>query len=655
MLRLDGEPLLLGGFHDHWSRWDARNPALLLAALDYYHYDFVTLMCGPEVDAPHLAVSERLGGRVRLYPGREEFFGWGHLVVVNPRAPRLEEGDNPDYEAVMRRLGGTSDLVVLAHPDYPGTWDRLFLTGEVDRLLDAGAIDGVNLINTAGFDGGRHREQIAWFGRREAAGKKTPIVGGWDAHLVLPVPGRPPVLYGPGRSPRGHIDTAGNNRTILFCGENALPAIVEAVRAGRTVIEDLRTGELVGPAPLVRFLKEHGYAAEIARLDAGRDALRLAIPAPWIAGEVCFLPRPEGGEGKIEVAVPTEAGLRDAVVSPPGPEGKAAVAWPAAPSGRDRDYALVTLRLPGTAREERHWAVETQHPVQIEVLPRYRGAAPGIEIAPQRPFAGTFSVEIDGLFSWSGRIEGPLWLELPASASETLRAARWKAVSDAGMERSEKIVLTFLEATRFTGSWDRVPIYAVDRAQFAPAYSYGAARPYPGPDVYAAYYQFAWNEEAFFWRARVRDAVHFQPETQGHYLYNADCLQLAVDPLLRRSESIGHVYSFNLALTPRGPLVHRWLSPDQEADGTFRPLPADTSLAAGALRVEPWEGGLVYELRLPWAELAPARPRPGARMGLYGIAFNNDGTGLTDTLHWPVPISGMWQSPRRWGVLSLLP
>jgi hypothetical protein len=41
-------------------------------------------------------------------------------------------------------------------------------------------------------------------------------------------------------------------------------------------------------------------------------------------------------------------------------------------------------------------------------------------------------------------------------------------------------------------------------------------------------------------------------------------------------------------------------------------------------------------------------------MGIYFIMMNNNGGGLIDTLHWPVPIIGMWTTPSRWGVLTLL-
>lgn len=645
MLKLNGHSLLLGGFHDHWSRWDKQNPALLLAALNYYHYDFVTLMCGPDTDAAHRAAARQITDRIKIYPGREEFFGWGHVLTINPIAPRLE-GDDPDYRNTLRRLQATSDLVILAHPNYPGTWETIFQTGEMDRLLDEGIIDGVNLINTNGFEVPSHRELIQWFNQRDAAGLKTPIVGGWDAHLVLPQKSLPPVLYTRERPPRGHIDTCGANRTILFCEENSLEAIIETVRAGRTVIEDLATGGLVGPAPLVEFLKVHDYAGAIAELDAWRDAQTLTVPVSWISGKQAVLESPAG---VVKVAVPTVEGVRIALTLPR--QGQIEVTWPASPGGRDKDYATIAVRNEGG---ERIWAVETQHPVQLEVLPHFEGGEPGLELVPQIPFDGTASVQIPELLEWTGQIAGRKRLELPESATNRVYSAEWRATDTEGIGRAENIDLTLLTAPQFRGDWDAISMFAVDDARFIPGYTYGAKRPYPGADVFAVYYQFAWDEMAFYCRARVRDGRHFQPATEGHYLYNADCLQLAIDPLLRRHDSVGHVYSFNLALTPNGPLAHRWLAPDSEdAPGFAAPTP-DTPLGRDCLEITPWEGGLIYDLRLPWCELAPARPEPGVRLGIYTIAFNNDGDGLLDTLHWPVPIDGMWQMPRRWGVISLV-
>lgn len=647
MLNLNGRTLLLGGFHDHWSRWDDRNPSLLLAALNYYHYDFVTLMCGPDTDSAHRAAAEMLGTGIKIYPGREEFFGWGHVVTVNPTAPRME-GDDPDYERTLRKLKETSDLVILAHPNYPGTWEDIYQTGEMDRLMDEGAIDGVNLINTNGFEVPSHKELIAWFEKRDAAGRHTPIVGGWDAHMVVPRPNLPPVLYSREHPPRGHIDTCGSNRTILFCEENSLPAIVEAVRDGRTVIEDIATGGLVGPASLVQFLRENSYAETIRELDAERDNCTLTVPVPWQAGKPAVLKNP--GPGSVTIGVPTINGLELAETVMRDDETD--VLWPAAPGVRDKDYATVIYKPEGGT--ERIRAIETRHPVQLEVLPKFDSGRPGLEIKPLVPFEGEVSVRVDAGFQWSGPVTETTRLALPSGLTNEVTSSEWGAVDKHGFAKSEKTEFTFLTAPAFKGSWEAIPAFAVDSAHFVPGFAYGAKRPYPGPDVFACYYQFAWDDEAFHWRARIQDEVHFQPCTEGQYLYNADCLQLAIDPLLRRDESIGHVHTFNLALTSDGPMLHRWLAPDQKLNPDFTVPPGDTTLDRSYLNISPWQHGLIYEMRLPWSELAPAKPAPGSRLGLYTIAFNNDGDGLLDTLHWPVPLDGMWLAPKKWGVLSLV-
>jgi hypothetical protein len=154
-------------------------------------------------------------------------------------------------------------------------------------------------------------------------------------------------------------------------------------------------------------------------------------------------------------------------------------------------------------------------------------------------------------------------------------------------------------------------------------------------------------------RADVTDPIHYQPYS-GHYTYNADCLQLAIDPMLRRDDCIGCCYTFNLALTPEVPELFRTFTPDREASPDFKPPEKNVSLGSRHLKVEKKENGLIYQLELPWKEIQPVKPCEGARIGVYFIMFNNNGKGLIDTMHWPVPIEGMWMIPNRWGILSLV-
>ncbi|MBV9469055.1 MAG: hypothetical protein JOZ57_07390, partial [Abitibacteriaceae bacterium] len=531
--------MLLGGFHDHWWRADPDNPALLLAALNYYHYDFVTLMDGPQCNQPAREVAALLSDRIRIYPGYEEMFGWGHVVTVNPRAEKLESNE-ADPRKVLARLKATCDLVFLAHPAYPQTWETLFQTGEIDRLLNEGLIDGVELTiasHTSGSE--RNAELVRWYQARAAKGQRTPIVGGWDLHMAVPVPDLPPVLYTPHRPPNGHFEAPCDNRTILFAEENSLPCICAAIHAGETVIEEMSTGSLVGPPHLVQFLKAHGYHEAISRLDAQRDAVTLTISNQWVAGASGKFSISQAGSirwpqtWQQTEALPISA-TEQAIIEP-------------LPVLVERDVNYLPIVWHSNDGRERIWAVETSHPIQLEVFPWLGEGGPAVEIIPAVPFAGEIELEVEGSAPQQQAIKGRTLLPLRPTAPDVLpKAYHLRAQTANGLARSKAGFLTFVPVQSFPGDWSAIPKVGIDEARFVPAMAYGASRPWPGADEFSAQLQWAWDEEYFWLRAEVRDAIHFQPY-RGHYVYNADCLQLALDPCLRRCDTIGHVYSFNLA------------------------------------------------------------------------------------------------------------
>lgn len=642
MLRLNGRTILLGGFHDHWSRADAQNPAVLLAALNYYHYDFVTLMCGPEFDSPLQAVAEAFSDRLRIYLGREEMFGWAHVVTVGPRAASLPPSD-PDYRSVLQRLKQTCDLVLLAHPPHIA-WEPLVETGEMDRLLDEGLLDGVELtLDHPEQPESRDARLLQWYRQGQQRGKRTAVIGGWDVHQMRAIRNVPSVLYGRQFVPDGHFEASCSSRTILLAEENSLPAICAAVKAGQTVVEHLPSGRLFGPAELVEFLQSSGYHKAIAEMDESRDAVRLEMSEPLMAG----------GSGRLTVSrsgrlrLPVTLNSAHAVEVVAGKE----VAWPTVPALLQRDVSYLPVVWQDPGGQERIWAVECGHPIQLEILPVDGGT--GVEVVPLRPFSGEVELRIDGTekpVRQTIQSRTRLDVSLPADA---ILHYKLTARNQADIVRSFEGFLTCFGVRRFRGDWSRVPRFGVDQRRFIPLKAYGIGRIWPGPETYSGQLQIAWTSDALLMRATVRDAVHFQPFC-GHYMYNADCLQLSIDPLLRRADTLGNVYSFLLGLTKAGPELYRIWGPDAEASDTFPPPSADVSLGDRFLQIKPWEGGLVYELTLPWAELAPAQPRIGQRMGIYFIMFNNDGTGHLDTLHWPVPIDGTWTKPKRWGVVTLL-
>lgn len=648
MIRIGNRNVLLGGFHDHWSRADGDNPTLLFAALTYYHYDFVVLMDGPEACAATAAAAGAFSRNLRIYPGYEEATGWAHIVTVNPRRPPLE-GDDADFRRVFRTLKASCDLVILGHPSYIA-WEPLVETGEMERLLDEGLLDGFQMTFSdpaSPIFGSRDRWLAECHRARNAAGKRTAAVGGWDVHTAVPVRNLPDVLYTRAQPPDGHFETGCDNRTLVFAEENSLEAIVAAVRAGDTAVEKLRTGEIVGPPDLVDHLARHGYREAIADLDRRRDAVTLTLGGPWIGGEPARLTI--SADGQVSTAV-----TFDRAETVPVAAGRP-LAIPRVPLLLPRDQAWLPVAWHGDGGAERIWAVEAAHPIRFDVLPRLGPGGPAVEFLPAAPFRGHVALQAGNLVpDWQGDVDGRTLIPLNADAvSHRPVPFHCEARLPNGIARTETGHLTFLPVQRFTGDWGAVPVVGVDEPRYVPKAAYGLKRPWPGPDVFSAKFQFAWDEAAFHFRATVRDDIHFQPH-RGHYVYNADCLQLALDPMFRRASMIGNIYSFNLSLTPEGPELFRWLAPTEEVAPGFTPPAGNVSLGDRYLAVEKWAGGLGYTLTLPWSELAPAQPAPGMRLGAYAILFNNNGAGHLDTLHWPVPIEGMWTVPRKWGVLTLV-
>ncbi len=654
MIELNGRKVLIGGFHDHWHRADPNNATLLMAALNYFHYDFITMQDDPQYLPPVADAARAVSDCIRIYPGREEGFAWGHVVTVAPR----EEPIRGDLamgccDDVLAQLKSTCDLVILAHPEYPGTWERIFLTGEIDRLLDEGLIDGVNLINGSGaFRDKKHRnyeklvKMIAWMEARQASGKVVPIVNGWDVHLLTPVRNLPPVLYGPKRSPIGHLDSCGFHRTILLVEDNSYEGIIKAVKAGQTAIQDIATGDIIGTPDVVEFLRGAGLNDKLAEMDRIRDELTPEVSGPWTVGQPARITVSAAGTLKI----PRSATEFDSVTVAAGETVSIGPleSW----NQREKDYLPFAFSDGGS---ERICAVEVRHCIQFRILPKLDCPEPAVEIVPKTPFEGTATIEVEGLLDRTEvSLDGGACVVPIQPDKITDLPANYKMIArnSDGLECPFAGHLTYLPAPRFTGDWSIVPSFGIDKPCFVSTEAYGQKRPWPGPDVFSGRIQFAWSDEALHFRADVTDAIHYQASSKG-MLCNGDSIQLAIDPMMLQEGDLGSAYIYNMALTDDGPEVFRFWSPMIETGLSFTPPPARVSLGGKYMSVEKTDRGLLYELTLPWSQLAPAQGRP-QRMGVYFLMFNNDGQGVLDTLFWPRPIEGMWMTPNLWGVLSLM-
>jgi hypothetical protein len=651
MITLGGRNILLGGFHEHWYRIDTDNTAYLLSALNYYNFDFVTLMDGYTASSAFIKQAEGLTEKIKLYAGFEYGCAWGHVVAVGFKNNCDEEQliadvtGITDVDGVFARLRESYDMLILAHPDYEITWHKLFMTGEIDRLLDEGIIDAVNIINSGGFNYKRHRELIKWYQRRETEGKATPIAGGWDAHLLINKLSYPDILYTREFPPKGHIDTAGVNRSLVFDAQNDLASIVKAVKECRVVIEDIETGEFVGPAELISCLENHQYHSELKHIEDERSMIKVSKNKRWFLNkpaEICF-----NQNGTVCYPLAKDIIERKKVTA------GTAVQLNSVDVGLTRDEVGIPVVFNNSDGFEAVYSVRASHQICIDVLPGIKKKQQYIEVRFIVPFEGRITINCQLLDSIQERAvtkdETSALFEVAPCGTEPVEYTL-NAVASSGVKRTFNGVINFYQVKQFLGSWDNIPCIEIDKECFYPAErGYGSTQPWVGAELFSGSVQTAWTPQALHLRFDITDAIHDQP-LEGHFIYDADCVQIAIDPLCLRRDYRGHFYNYNLALTNSGPELFQMFTPDLDQNDNPLNIEEDRSLGAEYLTVEKTERGLIYDLVLPWELVGREVPGIGDRMGVYIILANSNGNGVINSLKWPVVIPGLWMIPKQWGV-----
>lgn len=133
--------------------------------------------------------------------------------------------------------------------------------------------------------------------------------------------------------------------------------------------------------------------------------------------------------------------------------------------------------------------------------------------------------------------------------------------------------------------------------------------------------------------ARVHDDVFSQPN-QGDAIWGGDSIQFAVSAGMP-GENL-QWYEYGMALTPLGPELYRWMAPQGVDTG---------SIANPNLQVTRDETAkdTIYQLALPWSELAPIVPSDGI-LSLSILVNENDGNGRRGYVEWGSGIGSSKQS-----------
>ena len=638
--------ILLGGFHDHWKRTGQDNPALLLAALDYYHYDFMCLMGGDSILDPMTKKGiENYSGNKKIYLGKEMFYGWGHVVTVrnNPKGVNLT---NPNFRAEMLKLKQGGGFVAMAHPASHPESNRLIVkTGELDSMLALGLIDAVQPE--------LEPSEIEWINRRNAEEKPVPVICGWDIHYINDLPNLPPVLYSKKQTPFGHLDSGGRYRNIIIGAENNFESIIEAVKDGRSVIEDLRDGEscgkLYGEDKWVNYLIKHGYKKLISELDNVRDSKTLTVDKERVkVGEPLTLTFSEPCRVQIPGSMTTPKEFKT--------DKNGVLHIDKMPAMLDKNLTFYPVAAFFNDGTEKDFAIALHHKYTFDVYPLYKNNRYFLRVKLSEKLSGNLFADVEGEEMKTQPFNSDkVLVDISALKINFKKPVSFKIkiTDNDNISRVVESYVNYNIAPKFAGDWNGIPGFFLNSAEQEVAKGYGTTRPYPGPDVFSAEIKFAWTDEYFMMRAKVVDKINFNPfiSSKG---YQGDVIQLGIDPMLRRNHSLGNVHAFNLSLTPEGPMLWRWKSAVDEKCAGYKPFDEDFSMGDKYLKITKWENGIIYDLKLPWNQLAPVKPEKGKQMGVFMIVANNDGDGFLEMFGWPKELpNGGYLKPYSWGFLEL--
>ena len=344
MIAREGRSIHFGDFHGQWNAAEDEL-ALLVAGLWRHGYDF-TAFQSPDRQEALRATVERNRIPLRIFPGREYMYDWGHLTTVGTTgdAPPIND---PDVESVLRWFKANSEWVVLAHP-------YAFMVDRLESLLDAGLLDAVELVNGP-LDSNNNRKLIDWYASLLNRGKRVPIVSGLDIHVPVG-DRRPDVLYDDAYPTSLDIPLLGANRTGVIADRCDVNAVRAAIADGRTFIEIPSERMLVGPPDIVAWLERNDYWAEVEAEQGRRCRFTPRSQRRFIGGSTVSLDC-AGFTGLVGID-----GREQAVPA----SGRVALPVPLK-TPRDTQYVTLVGRDADAVSVA---ALKVFHPLQVQAAPR---------------------------------------------------------------------------------------------------------------------------------------------------------------------------------------------------------------------------------------------------------------------------------------------
>lgn len=607
-MKLRNITVQIGGFHDHWLRNESDNPTLLMAAVQYYNYDFICLL-DEEFGAEAIKEKEQLENWLpgfKVYLGVEHMFDWGHMICIKNKCEQPDFATK-DWRSEMKRLHAGGGLVALAHIGYPNEAKQVFKTDELNEVIDGDYVDAIQLEKTKDWK---------WVEKRANDGKRLPLVGGWDAHLLKKDCDDESNLYTKDKIPSDQIDAAPGMRTIVFAEDNSFESIKKAVREGKSVLEFVKTGELFGSPELVDLLISEGYA-EIMKEKTEKQNELILKNEPLKACHKGSIQFPAKGT----VYYPVDSNLKKAQAET---DEIGFFEIDKVPMPVMQKFSYIPVVWHGE-QGKRLWAVKVLNNIRLDVIPDIRDGKRVVVIKTENDISGEVSIskpyEICEKINAKGGEEIPA-LEIGNELSDVFDFSMEVHEDNGGVYKYNN-KLAVAVALKNSEPWEKCHKYYADSQEHCGGF--GSHRPYPGKDVFSGCAQFKWDEDNLYARFDIVDPIHINPE-YGHYMYRSDCIFLTIDPALNRDNDDTYSRGFMIGFPKEGPLV--W---------------SKNKIEDAVLEMEETENGRIVTVSIPWNTLknpwnTSESFKPASKMNI-GISFgmtNDEGSGVLDHLEWPV-------------------
>ena len=164
-----------------------------------------------------------------------------------------------------------------------------------------------------------------------------------------------------------------------------------------------------------------------------------------------------------------------------------------------------------------------------------------------------------------------------------------------------------------------------------------------GDEDLSADFQTGWDDKYFYCAVQVRDNRHFYSASDRDALmYKNDSIQIAFDPFADKKK--GGYYQYGFGGDTAGSDYWRWLANGYVESVNVNEHKPQGILYAVKLNAET----AVYELAIPWNEIAPFHPSSGKGSGFAILINDNDGSGRIRWLEWAGGI-GRGADPEKFG------